>query len=131
MARVRLSDVFRPSPPTYVPVQPRASPSPSGGPHTRWPSRKSAFPLTAPAALPCVGCGWCCLTDQCRESHILYGYQERCPDLVWDENALRYLCRRAADPAFRYRLGIGEGCCAPLLPWRKDVRNRDREESGV
>ena len=56
-----------------------------------------------------------------------YGYRERCPDIFWDENAGRYLCRRAADPAFRAVLAMGEGCCAPLIAWRDAVRNRDKK----
>ncbi|MDQ7833108.1 MAG: hypothetical protein RDU30_15370 [Desulfovibrionaceae bacterium] len=82
------------------------------------------------SAVPCVGCGWCCLNDQCRESHILHGYQKRCPELYWDDAALRYACRLAADPVrgeeFRFLLAIGEGCCARFNTWREDVRNRDR-----
>ncbi len=63
------------------------------------------------------------------ESHILYGYQKRCPDLYWDEAAGRYRCRLAEDPArgegMRALLGIGHGCCAPLNGWRGDVQRRD------
>ncbi len=73
----------------------------------------------------CVGCGWCCLTDQCRDSHIRYGYLERCPDIYWDEAQGLYRCRLAHDPETRRNQAMGKGCCAPLNSWRKDVRNRD------
>ncbi|MFZ5426405.1 MAG: hypothetical protein ACOZEN_05495 [Thermodesulfobacteriota bacterium] len=75
--------------------------------------------------LPCVGCGWCCLTDQCVESRILHGYKERCPDLHWDEGLGLYRCGLSSNAGFRHLLSMGEGCCAPLNVWRKDVRNRD------
>ncbi len=74
-----------------------------------------------------MGCGWCCLTDQCQESHILHGYRERCPEVYWDDGAGRYLCRLAGQTRFRELLGMGQGCCAPLNGWRADVRNRDPE----
>lgn len=76
-------------------------------------------------SLPCVGCGWCCLTDQCRESHILYGYLPRCPDLYWDEGLAIYRCRLSSQPRFRELLAMGEGCCAPLTSWRLDVKKRE------
>jgi len=72
-----------------------------------------------------VGCGWCCLTDQCAESHIRHGYRERCPDVHWDENLGLYRCDRSDEPGFRELLAMGEGCCAPLNSWRDDVKNRD------
>jgi len=63
------------------------------------------------------------------ESHIRHGYQKRCPDLYWDAAAVCYRCRLAEDPVhgehFRYLLGVGHGCCAPLIDWRDDVRQRD------
>ncbi|NHZ47694.1 hypothetical protein [Nitratidesulfovibrio liaohensis] len=40
----------------------------------------------------CVGCGWCCLSDQCLVSHHLHGYVPRCPELAWDAALGRYLC---------------------------------------
>nr|WP_243359512.1 hypothetical protein [Fundidesulfovibrio terrae] len=73
---------------------------------------------------PCVGCGWCCLTDQCRESHILHGYRERCPEVYWDAELSIYRCRLSVHARFRQALAMGEGCCAPLNGWREDVRNR-------
>lgn len=81
------------------------------------------------ALKPCVGCGWCCLTDQCEESHRKYGYMLRCPEVFWDQSVRRYNCRMMLDPvsgaASRKALLQGKGCCAPLNPWRTDVRNRD------
>lgn len=78
---------------------------------------------------PCVGCGWCCLTDPCEVSHRKYGYKRRCPELYWDRQAGRYLCALMDDPeegeAARRSLFQGQGCCAPLNPWRGNVRNRD------
>jgi len=72
-----------------------------------------------------MGCGWCCLDAQCAESHILHGYLERCPELTWDEGLGLYRCRLAGIERFRKLLAMGEGCCAPLNPWRGDVRRRD------
>jgi hypothetical protein len=76
-----------------------------------------------------VGCGWCCLTDQCEESHRLHGYQKRCPEIRWDTAANRYLCDLAKHPTrgeeFRKALAMGEGCCARFNGWRGDVRDRD------
>lgn len=84
------------------------------------------------ADTPCTGCGWCCLTDPCEYSHRRYGYLRRCPDLSWDAAANRYLCKAMSDPErgaqARYENFAGQGCCAPLNPWREDVRNRDVEE---
>ncbi|HEU6438113.1 MAG TPA: hypothetical protein VE028_11740 [Nitratidesulfovibrio sp.] len=96
---------------------------------------------------PCVGCGWCCLSDQCQVSHRLHGYVPRCPELVWDAALGRYLCllmapaRAAFLPATPVmpvmpgaqsgksgpdltELRQGLGCCAPLCSWRHDVRDR-------
>ncbi|THB63616.1 MAG: hypothetical protein D6E12_16540 [Desulfovibrio sp.] len=79
---------------------------------------------------PCVGCGWCCLSDQCPTSHRKHGFLPRCPELLWDEEARRYTCVLMADPEhgaeYRYEIGEGEGCCAPLNSFRNEVRNRDR-----
>jgi len=79
-----------------------------------------------------VGCGWCCLNDQCHVSHELYGYCRPCPDIHWDEVRGRYVCQLMLDPAKReqYRTALyqGEGCCARFNPWRTDVRNRDAED---
>jgi len=72
-----------------------------------------------------VGCGWCCLDAQCRESHILHGYRERCPELGWDDALLLYRCALSGQPRYRALLAMGEGCCAPLNPWRDAVRRRD------
>lgn len=80
---------------------------------------------------PCVGCGRCCLGDQCEVSHRLHGYKPRCPDLLWDTAANRYVCLLMLNPergaAFKAELYAGEGCCSPDNPWRRDVRNRDLE----
>ena len=88
-------------------------------------------PLTRESA-PCVGCGWCCLTDPCEESHRRYGYRRRCPDLRWDAAAGRYLCGLMLNPeqgeAVRRSQHAGQGCYAPLNSWRDDVRNRDGEK---
>lgn len=78
---------------------------------------------------PCVGCGWCCLDNQCEESHRQYGYMRRCPDLKWDDEQGRYLCLMMLDPEkgdqARRSNHEGQGCYAPLNKWRDDVRNRD------
>ncbi len=80
---------------------------------------------------PCVGCGWCCLQDPCMESHRRYGYMRRCPDIIWDEEAGRYLCGLMLNPEtaeqFKRSQHAGEGCYAPLNSWRDDVRNRDED----
>lgn len=77
---------------------------------------------------PCVGCGWCCLHDPCFESHRKYGYTKRCPDLQWDEEKARYICKLMLDPKegenVRQSQHEGQGCYAPLNDWRKDVKNR-------
>lgn len=80
---------------------------------------------------PCVGCGWCCLSDPCDVSHRRYGYRPRCPDLFWDQAGERYVCLLMQDPLVgeetRKLLGAGQGCCAPLMTWRNEVRNRDKD----
>lgn len=80
---------------------------------------------------PCVGCGWCCLSDQCQVSHHLHGYLPRCPELVWDAALERYLCllmapgRASSGPGPDLtELRQGLGCCAPLCSWRREVRDR-------
>ena len=80
---------------------------------------------TPPAA--CVGCGFCCLTDQCEVSHRLHGYLPRCPELAWDEGGSRYVCRLIAKPRCGVDLAplfVGQGCCWRDNPWRGDVRRR-------
>lgn len=49
--------------------------------------------------VPCVGCGWCCLSDQCLVSHHLHGYLPRCPELLWNAALDRYLCLLMAPQA--------------------------------
>lgn len=61
------------------------------------------------------------------ESHILHGYLKRCPEIAWDESLKLYRCGLSGQESFRRLLGLGEGCCAPLNPWRTDVRNRDND----
>ncbi|WP_078717951.1 hypothetical protein [Paucidesulfovibrio gracilis] len=82
-------------------------------------------------SLPCVGCGWCCLHDQCDLSHRLHGYCRRCPEVYWSEELGRYLCALVGhverDREARRALFVGMGCCYPASPWREDVRNRDEE----
>lgn len=76
---------------------------------------------------PCVGCGWCCIDNQCGVSHGLHGYVPRCPELLWDASCDRYVCRliRDAPPEVDLtELHAGEGCCAPLHGWHHDVRQR-------
>jgi len=73
------------------------------------------------------------LSDPCVESHIRHGYQKRCPDLFWDAGTACYRCRLAEDPVhgerFRLLLGVGHGCCAPLVGWRNDIRRRDQSDA--
>ncbi|NDV23783.1 hypothetical protein FMS18_13800 [Desulfovibrio sp. JC022] len=80
---------------------------------------------------PCVGCGWCCISDQCEVSHRKYGYVRRCPDLLWSQDQGRYICLLMGHPEegddAKRQLFEGEGCCAPLMTWRDDVRNRDHD----
>lgn len=58
----------------------------------------------------------------------MHGFMRRCPELIWDETTGRYMCLLMLDPehgdAHRLEIGAGEGCCAPLNSWRKDVRHR-------
>ncbi|WP_342626820.1 hypothetical protein [Maridesulfovibrio salexigens] len=55
----------------------------------------------------------------------------RCPDLFWDESMNRYVCLLMSDPNegedAKRQLFEGLGCCAPLMKWRDDVRNRDND----
>ena len=80
---------------------------------------------------PCVGCGWCCISDQCEVSHRKYGYMKRCPDLLWDEKLNRYICLLMGDSEegeeAKRQLFEGLGCCAPLIKWRHYNRNRDMD----
>jgi len=80
----------------------------------------------------CVGCGWCCLTDPCMDSHRKYGYMRRCPDLFWDEDKSRYMCAMMLDPEIGEQVKksqhAGQGCYAPRNSWREDVRNRDDDK---
>ena len=80
--------------------------------------------------LPCVGCGWCCLHDQCTDSMRRHGYLPRCPELFWSDEAGRYLCLTMLEgesgDGIRRDQHTGGGCCAPLNSWRQDIRNRDK-----
>lgn len=64
----------------------------------------------------------------------LYGYRKRCPDILFDEEQERYVCRLVGHAvhgeAARRALFLGQGCCNPLGDWRRDVRNRDEEFPG-
>ena len=80
-----------------------------------------------PLLSACVGCGWCCLNDQCVESRILHGYKRRCPEIFWDEALKLYRCKLSGSQRMRLLLAMGEGCCAPLNSWRDDVRDRDAQ----
>ena len=58
-----------------------------------------------------------------------HGYLPHCPDLLWNDEQGRYLCRAMLEGEsrvdVRYNQHAGKGCCAPLNAWRQDVRNRD------
>lgn len=78
----------------------------------------------------CVGCGWCCIKTQCGVSLRLHGKQNRCPELIWSIDENRYFCRlmtfeTSLSDAYKKELYAGEGCCASLNSWRRDIRNRD------
>ncbi len=56
---------------------------------------------------------------------------KRCPDLFWDDSMNRYVCLLMSDPNegedAKRQLFEGLGCCAPLMTWRDNVRNRDND----
>ena len=55
----------------------------------------------------------------------------RCPDLFWDDALGCYRCAMADDPEWGPFVRRGQDmdgtCCAPLNPYRDDVKNRDDE----
>ncbi|MDQ7781246.1 MAG: hypothetical protein RDU20_00110 [Desulfomonilaceae bacterium] len=73
-------------------------------------------------SLNCVGCGFCCTQVICRMGSMLYGhYTNPCPALARRND--RHVCTLyLSDPA-RYEgiLAIGEGCCFPDNPLRRDI----------
>ena len=76
----------------------------------------------------CVGCGFCCIKSACVLGQMWNNSEpwERCPSLVW--NGSRYICDiiadRPDDDSLRIELGVGEGCCANLNSWRRNVKER-------
>ncbi|MBU1611952.1 MAG: hypothetical protein KKC99_08910, partial [Proteobacteria bacterium] len=75
--------------------------------------------------------GWCCIDTPCEVSHRLHGYTRRCPELLFDEEANRYICLLMAHQTrgteARRSNFEGQGCCNPLGLWRNYVRNRDEQ----
>ncbi len=80
----------------------------------------------------CVGCGFCCNKAPCAVAVRIYGNITKCPDLKWDFDGNRYICRLmtlSGNQGFEYRkeLYAGEGCCCGLNSWRGDVKDRGFE----
>lgn len=78
----------------------------------------------------CVGCGYCCIKTPCDVSRRLYGGGIReCPQLQWIDEDSRYSCGLMTlggeiGRSYRKKLYAGEGCCASLNSWRRDVQRR-------
>lgn len=94
---------------------------------------KALNQMNAPTR-PCVGCGFCCLTAPCTASVRLYPAAKKCPELRWDKDKNRYICRLMTLPDdlgafYRSELYAGEGCCSPLNSWRTDVKQRIKDGS--
>lgn len=76
----------------------------------------------------CVGCGWCCWKTPCWVSIRIHGTAiAPCPELRW--NGTRHVCKLMEMEGqlganYRKELFAGEGCCANLNSWRRDIRNR-------
>lgn len=71
----------------------------------------------------CSGCGRCCLESPCILSMGIYGFNNQCPALFWNEEVRMYRCKLAHE--FPERLYIGDACIMPENEWREDVRKRD------
>jgi len=85
-------------------------------------------------AWPCVGCGYCCVNQRCSFGVARHpGAQSGlCPELEW--TGARYVCRLMMPPSdiadfVKRQLRAGEGCVSFEHPWRRDVRQRAREEA--
>jgi len=83
---------------------------------------------------PCVGCGYCCVNQRCTFGVARHpGAQSGlCPELEWTGG--RYVCRLMMPPCdiadfVKRELRAGEGCVSFGNPWRRDVRQRTREEA--
>jgi hypothetical protein len=86
-----------------------------------------------PSALPCVGCGFCCLKARCALS-IGYELHEEDRDLKREGPICPYLYlehgRFRCELAQRYpvELNIGAGCCSSLNSYRDTFRQFLREK---
>lgn len=77
----------------------------------------------------CVGCGFCCIKTPCDAARRIYGSVKECPDLIWNKDENRYICRLMTldgELGIKYRLELyaGEGCCCGLNSWRNEVKPR-------
>jgi hypothetical protein len=77
----------------------------------------------------CIGCGYCCIEARCIASIRLHPSTKECPELRWDENKNRYVCKLMQLPGdlgavYRRELYVNAGCCSPLNTWRNDVKFR-------
>jgi Fe-S-cluster-containing dehydrogenase component len=70
----------------------------------------------------CVGCGYCCLAVPCFHSAKKNGPQIRCPDLKWDDEKKRYICKEYLHSDMEWLIGVG--CPSNLNSWRQDVKFR-------
>ena len=83
---------------------------------------------------PCVGCGYCCVNQRCTFGVAKHPEAQSglCPELEWTGG--RYVCRLMMPPCdiadfVKRELRAGEGCVSFENPWRRDVRQRTREEA--
>ena len=82
----------------------------------------------------CVGCGYCCVNQRCTFGVARHpgAPSGLCPELEWTGG--RYICRLMMPPSdiadfVKQELRSGEGCVSFENPWRRNVRQRTREEA--
>ena len=74
----------------------------------------------------CVGCGFCCLMEQCIVSQRLHGKLNQCPELIFKDG--RHWCDLVEKRPNLVKDMIGIGCGAHWNLFRKNVKKRTFKE---
>lgn len=99
-------------------------------------SLKQYFDEYTEKYLMCKGCGYCCIKWPCPIELASYGYRNQvrksCPNLYWNSKQSKYRCKAIETNELCYKgMSAGEGCCATLNTWRKEIKIRRMRDMAI
>lgn len=74
----------------------------------------------------CIGSGFCCMMEPCRAAMELHGEDVvECPELIFKHG--RYWCK-LMESNHKLVKDMADGCGAPWNRWRREIKERTRED---